>query len=646
MRKAGTFGPTEGSVALPATPLAGRWSLAGLRGRVRAVRVQLLVLLGFLGLAVVLLGSVWTSPATRTLGGGVGDPGLFAWFLRWTPFAAGRHISPFASDYLNHPDGINLMWNTWVPLPGLLLSPLTLLFGPVLTFNVLVTLAYGLSAWSAYVAIHRYVPSHGAAACGGLVYGFSPAMVGHSHHPNLILIFLLPWLFVLLDEILDRQRRSPVCLGVGLGVVAAAQLLTGAEVFAGMVLLGLVMLVLLVAANRHALPDKGLYAATALAVSVVVFEVLVAWPLRAQIAGPARVHADLTEEVRGSSDLLALVTPSRLSAIAPEAAVRLSDQFTGTMETYLGIPLLLAVALVAAWRRTPVVRVGAAMLAVCIVLSLGSRLRVAGLATPLPLPWTLVESLPVLWHMVPARLALFSALFAGLLLAVALEDLWGGGWRRRALAVAAAVLALAFLVPSAPLPSAPVVATPPFFTGEAVTTLPRDGVALVVPFPRKGRDNQAMVWQAQAGMWFKMPGGYFVGPGPDGGTLREAPPTTTSRILDRIRRGGPLPALTTALRDRIAADLARWRVATVVLGPMPHRRVMAGFLTDLLGRPPERLAGVELWRDPAVAPARPARRQTNRRQIQIPEPRSSPPWATMAQMTNTSRAMMSSDQNG
>jgi hypothetical protein len=601
VRKAGKFGLTEGSVALPAAPLAGRWSLAGLLGRVRAVRVELLVLMGFLGLAVLLLGSIWTSPATRTLGGGVGDPGLFAWFLRWMPFAAGRHISPFASDYLNHPDGINLMWNTWMPLPGLLLSPLTLLFGPVLTFNVLVTLAYGLSAWSAYLAIHRYVPSHGAAACGGLVYGFSPAMVGHSHHPNLILILLLPWLFVLLDEILDRQRGSPVWLGVGLGAVAAAQLLTGAEVFAGMVLLGLVLFVLLVAANRHALRDKGRYAATALAVSVVVFEVLVVLPLRAQIAGPARVHADLTEEVRGSSDLLALATPNRLLAIAPEAAVRLGDQFAGTRETYLGIPLLLVVALVAARRRSPVVRVGAAMLVVCMVLSLGSRLRVGGLVTLVPLPWAAVESLPVLWHMVPARLALFTALFAGLLLAVALEELWAGGGRRRVLAVVAAVLALAFLVPSAPLASAPV-ATPPFFTGAAVTALPRDEVALVVPFPQKGRANRAMLWQTEAGMWFKMPGGYFVGPGPDGDAVREAPPSTTSLALDRIQRGGRPPELTPALRGQMARDFARWRVRSVVLGPMPHRRAMAGFLSDLLGRAPRRLAGVELWGDASVAP--------------------------------------------
>jgi hypothetical protein len=34
-------------------------------------------------------------------------------------------------------------------------SALTLTFGPVPTLNVLLTLAYGLSAWSAYLAIRR-----------------------------------------------------------------------------------------------------------------------------------------------------------------------------------------------------------------------------------------------------------------------------------------------------------------------------------------------------------------------------------------------------------------------------------------------------------------------------------------------------------
>jgi hypothetical protein len=564
---------------------------------------RLLMLPAFLGLAVLLLGSTWTAPTTRTLGGGVGDPGLFIWFLRWTPFALGRQIAPLFSDHLNHPDGVNLMWNTWLPLPGLLVSPLTLAFGPVLSVNLLLTLAYGLSGWSAYVAIGRYVPNHAAAAVGGLVYGFSPAMIAHSHHLNLILVFLLPWLLVLVEELVVGQRRSPVWLGVTLGLVAAAQLLTGEELFAGAVLVGGLLLVALAVPlrRRPSPPGRLRYATTALAVGLVVFAAPAAVPLNEQLTGPARVQGDITEDERGASDLLAVVVPSRLSAIASDAAIRFGDRFAGSHETYLGVPLLLVVGLLVVHRRSPPVGVGAAMLVACLVLSLGSRLRVGGHPTPVPLPWAVVESLPLLENMVPARLALFTALFAGLLLAVALDVLWSGaGWWHRPLAVASALVVLAYLAPSVPLRPSPVVATPAFFTTPAVSALPRDRVALVVPFPRRGRANQAMVWQAEAGMWFKMPGGYFVGPGPDGEPSYEAPPTFTALVLERIQRGGRAPELTPALRRRIAQDLAGWGVRSVVVGPMPHREVMVGFLAGLLGRPPERLAGVELWREATV----------------------------------------------
>jgi hypothetical protein len=583
--------------------------LSGIAGRLRAAWVPLALLAGFLVLAVVLLGSTWASPTTRTLGAGRGDPGVFIWFLRWTPFAIGRQLSPFYSDYLNHPDGINLMWNTWVPLPGLLLSPLTLAFGPVLSLNVLLTLAFGLSAWSAYMAIHRYVPSHGAAAVGGLVYGFSPAMVGHAHHPNLVLVFLLPLLLVLVDEILVRQRRSPLWLGVVLGLVAAAQLLTGEELLVATGLVAGVLLVVLAVTHPRAVGGRVRPALVALAVSLLVFVPLVAWPVKAQLTGPARVQSDITPEVRGSSDLLALVTPNRLSAIAPDAAIRLGDRFEGNKETYLGIPLLLvAVAVVVARRRDAFVRVGFVLLVVCLLLSLGARLRVGGQPTGVVLPWTAMEALPLLQNMVPSRLALLTALFAGLLLAAALEGLWRlGGWGWRGLAVVTAVASLAAIAPPEPFTAREVVATPPFFSGADVRALPRDGVALVVPFPRRGRVNEAMVWQAEAGMWFKMPGGYFVGPDPAGGTRHDAPPTTTSVILNRIQRGRRPPELTPALRRQITGDLATWGVDTVVLGPMANREVMDGFLTELLGRPPADAGGVAVWNDAAVAqpPAEP-----------------------------------------
>jgi hypothetical protein len=573
--------------------------------RLRRAAPPVLALAGFLALAVWLLGSTWRSPTTRTLGGALGDPGVFTWFLRWTPFAVGRHISPFYSDWLNHPAGVNLMWNTWVPLPGLLLAPLTHAFGPVLSLNVLLTLAYGLSAWSAYLAIHRYVPNHGAAAAGGLVYGFSPVMIGHAHHPNLILVFLLPWLFVLVDEVVVRQRWSPVWLGAVLGLVAAAQLLIGEELLVATGLLAAVLVVVLAVMCPREVPGRAGYAAAAVAVSLLVFAPLAYLPLKAQLTGPARVHSDITPEARGSSDLLAVITPNRLSAIAPEAAIRLGDRFTGTKEAYLGVPILLvALAVLVARRGSLVVRAGFAMLAVCLLLSLGARLRVGGRLTGVPLPWTAVERVPLVQNMVPSRLAVFTALFAGLLLAVALDGLWsGGGWALRGLAVLTALVVLAVLAPPGPFRARPVVATPPFFTGGAVRALPRDGVALVVPFPRRGRTNVAMVWQAQAGMWFKMPGGYFVGPDPGGGTRHDAPPTTTSVVLNRIQRGRRPPELTPALRRKISRDFASWRVASVVLGPMDNREAMRGFLSDLLGRPPASTGGVAVWPDAAVAPA-------------------------------------------
>jgi hypothetical protein len=429
-------------------------------------------------------------------------------------------------------------------------------------------------------------------------------MVAHSHHLNLVLVFLLPWLLILVEEMVVRQDRSPVWLGAALGLAGAAQVLIGIELFTGALVLGGLLLVALVALQVPPAPGRVRFATKAFAVGLVVFGVLVAWPLKEQVTGPGRVHGDITEEVRGSSDLLAVVTPTRRSAIAPDAATRRGDRFAGSREAYLGIPLLLVVAGLLVVHRSPVVGICATMLVVSLVLSLGSRLRVGGHPTPVRLPWTAIESLPLLRNMVPARFALLTALFAGLLLAVALDGLWwGGGWWRRALAVVVALAVLASLAPAAPLRPSPVVATPAFFTTSALAALPRDEVALVVPFPRKGRANQAMLWQTEAGMWFKMPGGYFVGQGPDGAAVREAPPTTTSLALDRIQRGGRPPDLTPALRQEMARDFARWHVRSVVLGPMPHRRVMAGFLSELLGRAPERVAGVELWGDAAVAPA-------------------------------------------
>jgi hypothetical protein len=254
-----------------------------------------------------------------------------------------------------------------------------------------------------------------------------------------------------------------------------------------------------------------------------------------------------------------------------------------------------------------VVRIGLALMALAAVLSLGPTLLVGGRDTGIPLPWGFFEDLPLLPSLIPARLAQLTALFAGLLVAVFLQAVWEeGGWRRWA-SVAVALLVLAPLWPSATIPSEKV-ATPAFFTGPAVRSLPRDSVVLVLPWAYR-RTALAMTWQAEAGLWYRMPGGYFIGPQRVSDQPRfDAIPTSGSITLARIFTGVPPPRLTGPRRRALARDLVRWRVGSVVVGPMPNQAAMVGFLTDLFGRQPQLVEGVYLWRDPSVVLSDPGRR--------------------------------------
>ena len=76
------------------------------------------------------------------VGATTADNSQHAWFLRWLPYALATHRNPLFTTSMIEPGGVNLMWNTWIPLPALLLSPVTLLLGPVAAFNVAVTLGW------------------------------------------------------------------------------------------------------------------------------------------------------------------------------------------------------------------------------------------------------------------------------------------------------------------------------------------------------------------------------------------------------------------------------------------------------------------------------------------------------------------------
>lgn len=497
------------------------------------------------------------------------------------PFAIGHGLNPLLTDWIDYPQGVNLMWNTAAPLPALLVAPLTLTAGPVLAYNVLLTAGIALTAWSGELAAARFVSHRGTALIGGLLTGFSPYLTAHAlGHLNLVIAFLPGLALVLLHDLWIARRLRWWVAGGLLGLAAAAQLLTGEEIVAatavataagaGVWLLG--RLLRPPGDRTLALPDRR-HAALGLGVAAAVGLVLSAAPLAVQLFGPQRTLHPVPGAIAGN-DLAGFIVPTTLQALHP-VAVPVAGIFA-EQNNYLGIPLLAALVAATWWLRRDRIAVWAAALALVLaVLALGPHLYVAGRRLPVVLPWRLVTPIPVVNDVLPNRLMLFVYLLAGILLAMAADRARAA--RRGVLVGAGIAIALLPLWPTAAFPATPA-NTPAYFAGGVQRDLPSGAVALVTPYSQP----DAMLWQAQSGLWFRMPEGYARVPGCGGLDTDFTPPGATSRAL-----AGAGPADVAAIRQ----ELAYWRVAEVIVGPGSPAGAAALF-RSVTGDPGHHLGGV------------------------------------------------------
>jgi hypothetical protein len=327
-----------------------------------------------------------------------------------------------------------------------------------------------------------------------------------------------------------------------------------------------------------------------------VFALVAGFPLGYQLLGPLRQHGSPFATAYYSVDLANYVLPNELQALGGGPA----RPFPGGLEehtAYLGWPLLLfALAGLVLARRRPWIRVPLLVASATAVLALGPQLTVLGQPTGVPLPWALLRGLPGFEHVIVTRFALLTAGLLGVALAVALHEAMRGRPLVRRYGLAAGVLALLPLLPAA-LPGMPTPAVPAFFTGPAVTDVACPGGSLLVlPFPRAGVTD-AMRWQQAAGMAFAMPGGYFIGPGPNGRAYVHGAPTRTGLLLQDVLRDGQARPVTAQLSQDFRADVQRWRACAAVLGPSRHQDALRAQLTALTGREPAAVDGVFLWRD-------------------------------------------------
>jgi len=408
--------------------------------------------------------------------------------------------------------------------------------------------------------------------------------------------------FVLLHETFVRQSWRYWVTGAALGLLGVATLLTAEEYLAWDGVLGALGLGLLALLARARVAAALRYAWRALAVAAAVFVPLAGYPLAVQFLGPARLpvtglHPTNTYVV----DLLSLVLPTH--QVGSPASQGITGRFTGSpseFSGYLGIPVLLVVlaVLLRHWRRTAV-RWTALFAGVVTLLALGPRLHVLGDSLPVVLPWAAFDRLPIMADALPARAMVYTDLLVAVLVAVFAADLApiAAAGRRVAAAGCGALLLVALLswAPSAaPTMSLP---QPAYFTGGGVRAIPEGRPVLVLPYTSPGpRWNEPVLWQALAGLRFRMRGGYFL---MSNGSARSFTPALTplTRELSAIQ-DGRASVRSPSRRAWLREDLAGMRLAAIVSGPSPVADAERDFVTWLVGRPPQRAGGVDVWYDP------------------------------------------------
>jgi hypothetical protein len=423
------------------------------------------------------------------------DPNFYVWSWQWWPYAISHGLNPLHSGQIGVPAGYDLAWTTPTAAVALLLSPVTELFGPVVSFNLALVLAAPVSAWAAFVAARQLTGRFWAALTAGAVYGFSWYEVGQTQvgHPNLCVIMMLP-LMVYLALLWRDGKLRPRTFVALLAVAMAVEFYIFNEAFFWMTVLwaALMLIGLAVAGPAHRPEIVRLAELVALA-----------WAVAMVLASPYLIYA-------------LQHAPAQFSrAQVPHALLDLRT----LVIPWSGIVLLtIALALaVFGWasRLTRLLVIG---LVLVLTLAVGPKLVVDGHVRG-TVPWGVLWHLPFAVSSEPVRFLIFAYLLFAMIVAV-----WLGMPARNRLLLASrwilGLILVAGIAANAPRisrgyavmadhtasTSRPSYALPTFFTSGIYRDYLRPGETVVVV---SDRGNAGMLFQAYTNFYMRLSGGFI-----------------------------------------------------------------------------------------------------------------------------------------
>ncbi len=206
---------------VPAQPGGRRSRLSGTALAASPVARQLGLLLGYLvaGIAV-------TWPRASYLVDGkvqaTRDGGVYVWDFWWIAHQIEHLGNPWYTRLIAAPVGAQLGYHALMPLEGVVMFPVTVLFGPSASYNLLTVLMPGLTGYAMYRAARLWLPGQLGPIAAGAFLGLSSEIAWHAWFQLNISAGVL-FLPIALEAAirLRRSPRWPQALFVGLAVAGS-----------------------------------------------------------------------------------------------------------------------------------------------------------------------------------------------------------------------------------------------------------------------------------------------------------------------------------------------------------------------------------------------------------------------------------------
>jgi hypothetical protein len=520
-----------------------------------------------------------------------GDPAFILWSLKWWPYAISHGLNPFLTKAFWAPFGQNLAWTNSVPSIALIFSPITIIFGPVFSYNLATILSLALGAFGIYLICNSLNLSRTSSMFGGLIFFFSSYVWGQLlGHLNLYVIFAVPFLIYLFVLRFNNKISSKKYI-IFSGILLTFQFGVSNEIYATFIVFGFIALFILFLifvkdeAYKKLIIKISLESIAAVILSIFLLSPYLYYIFYGYVKGPINPPSFY------EADPLNFLIPTPITLLFGNLFSPISAKFAGNFDeegAYLGLPLIFIVISFIKLSRQSKNKFYLFLTWLFVVLfifSLGPYLKSLNHRLLLVLPWYIFTKMPLIEQALPTRFTLYIDIIAAIMSAVWFEKTNVN----RALKHTISALAIIFLIPNLDMYRGQQIQYPEFISSGVYKKYIKQGENIIVYPTYVVGGFQGPLWQQKTDFYFNLSQG-IAGPIPEELTKD----SKFSWILGNFIWGQMSNSLAPISKYSFFSYLSRCNVGAIIL-PEDYDNPKVQKLLDLLDIKPISVDGVVIY---------------------------------------------------